>query len=199
MYNPRVRVESLLVSPISRASAQQRAGRAGRTRPGTFELLKFSKKKIKICCYCAGKCFRLYTEKAFKSELIPQTHPEILRSNLATVVSKEHCFCFRLFVLIYNNKKKVLQLKKLKIDDLVHFDFMVNNKKKKNYLNVNFFNFYFLKRILLHQKQWCVLWKCWIILVHWTTKEIWLIWVLFSFRSNENLNFKILIFFRSKR
>ena len=41
VYNPRVRVESLLVSPISKASAQQRAGRAGRTRP--------------------GKCFRLYT------------------------------------------------------------------------------------------------------------------------------------------
>ena len=30
VYNPRSRVESLLVSPISRASAQQRAGRAGR-------------------------------------------------------------------------------------------------------------------------------------------------------------------------
>jgi pre-mRNA-splicing factor ATP-dependent RNA helicase DHX15/PRP43 len=83
VYNPRIRVESLLVSPISRASAQQRAGRAGRTRP--------------------GKCFRLYTEKAFKKDLQPQTYPEILRSNLATVV---------------------LQLKKLGIDDLVHFDFM---------------------------------------------------------------------------
>lgn len=34
VYNPRIRVESLLVTPISRASAQQRAGRAGRTRPG---------------------------------------------------------------------------------------------------------------------------------------------------------------------
>lgn len=34
VYNPRIRVESLLVSPISKASAQQRAGRAGRTRPG---------------------------------------------------------------------------------------------------------------------------------------------------------------------
>ncbi|KAI8049085.1 P-loop containing nucleoside triphosphate hydrolase protein [Syncephalis plumigaleata] len=33
VYNPRVRVESLLVSPISKAAAQQRAGRAGRTRP----------------------------------------------------------------------------------------------------------------------------------------------------------------------
>ncbi|CAG8440529.1 3457_t:CDS:2 [Ambispora gerdemannii] len=83
VYNPRIRVESLLVSPISKASAQQRAGRAGRTR--------------------AGKCFRLYTEKAYTKELQEQTFPEILRSNLGSVV---------------------LQLKKLGIDDLVHFDFM---------------------------------------------------------------------------
>lgn len=83
IYNPRIRVESLLVSPISKASAQQRAGRAGRTRP--------------------GKCFRLYTEAAFKKELIEQTYPEILRSNLASTV---------------------LELKKLGIDDLVHFDLM---------------------------------------------------------------------------
>lgn len=83
VYNPRIRVESLLVSPISKASAQQRAGRAGRTRP--------------------GKCFRLYTEAAFKKELIDQTYPEILRSNLSSTV---------------------LELKKLGIDDLVHFDLM---------------------------------------------------------------------------
>lgn len=83
IYNPRIRVESLLVSPISKASAQQRAGRAGRTRP--------------------GKCFRLYTEDAFKKELIDQTYPEILRSNLSSTV---------------------LELKKLGIDDLVHFDLM---------------------------------------------------------------------------
>jgi len=83
VYNPRIRVESLLVSPISKASAQQRAGRAGRTRP--------------------GKCFRLYTEAAFKKELIEQTYPEILRSNLANTV---------------------LELKKLGVDDLVHFDLM---------------------------------------------------------------------------
>ena len=83
VYNPRIRVESLLVSPISKSSAQQRAGRAGRTRP--------------------GKCFRLYTEGAFKKELIETTYPEILRSNLASTV---------------------LDLKKLGIDDLVHFDLM---------------------------------------------------------------------------
>ncbi len=83
VYNPRIRVESLLVTAISKASAQQRAGRAGRTRP--------------------GKCFRLYTERAFRQEMQDNTYPEILRSNLGTVV---------------------LQLKKLGIDDLVHFDFM---------------------------------------------------------------------------
>ena len=66
VYNPRIRVESLLVSPISKASAQQRAGRAGRTRP--------------------GKCFRLYTERDFMKELEEQTHPEILRSNLSNTV-----------------------------------------------------------------------------------------------------------------
>lgn len=46
---------------------------------------------------------RLYTEKAYKNEMQDNTYPEILRSNLGTVV---------------------LQLKKLGIDDLVHFDFM---------------------------------------------------------------------------
>uniref|UniRef100_A0A672T4F3 RNA helicase n=1 Tax=Sinocyclocheilus grahami TaxID=75366 RepID=A0A672T4F3_SINGR len=40
-YNPRTAIESLIVTPISKASACQRAGRAGRNR--------------------AGKCFRLYT------------------------------------------------------------------------------------------------------------------------------------------
>ena len=66
VFNPRIRVESLLVSPISKASAKQRAGRAGRTRP--------------------GKCFRLYTEQAFEKELPDNAYPEILRSNLASVV-----------------------------------------------------------------------------------------------------------------
>ncbi|KAG9075422.1 DEAH-box ATP-dependent RNA helicase prp43, partial [Ceratobasidium sp. UAMH 11750] len=59
-------MESLFVSPISQASAQQRAGRAGRTRP--------------------GKCFRLYTERDYGVELVGQTPPEILRLNLANTV-----------------------------------------------------------------------------------------------------------------
>merc|ERR1712193_409288 len=83
VYNPRIRVESLLVAPISRASARQRAGRAGRTKP--------------------GKCFRLYTEESFHKDLQETTYPEILRSKMSNVV---------------------LTLKKLGIDDLVHFDFM---------------------------------------------------------------------------
>lgn len=83
VYNPRLRVESLLVSPISKASAKQRAGRAGRTR--------------------AGKCFRLYTEDSYNKELVQDTYPEILRSNLAGVV---------------------ITLKRLGIKDLVHFDLM---------------------------------------------------------------------------
>ena len=66
VYNPRIRVESLLVSPISRASAKQRAGRAGRTQP--------------------GKCYRLYTEISFRRDLQETTYPEILRSNLGNVV-----------------------------------------------------------------------------------------------------------------
>lgn len=65
IFNPRIRVESLLVSPISQASAQQRSGRAGRTQP--------------------GKCFRLYTEKSFQEELQIQSYPEVLRSRMETV------------------------------------------------------------------------------------------------------------------
>ena len=41
--------EALVVTPVSQASAKQRAGRAGRTRP--------------------GKCFRLYTEQSFNTQL----------------------------------------------------------------------------------------------------------------------------------
>jgi hypothetical protein len=44
-------MESLLVAPISKASAMQRAGRAGRTAP--------------------GKCFRVYTAYAFEVRVWP--------------------------------------------------------------------------------------------------------------------------------
>jgi pre-mRNA-splicing factor ATP-dependent RNA helicase DHX16 len=65
-YNPRSGMESLIVTPISKAAANQRAGRAGRTQP--------------------GKCFRLYTSFSFQNELNDNTVPEIQRTNMGNVV-----------------------------------------------------------------------------------------------------------------
>ena len=65
-YNPRTGMESLSVAPVSRASANQRAGRAGRVS--------------------AGKCFRLYTASAYRDELEESSVPEIQRVNLCHVV-----------------------------------------------------------------------------------------------------------------
>lgn len=65
-FNSRTGMESLMVVPISKASASQRAGRAGRTAP--------------------GKCFRLYTAWAYKQELEDNTVPEIQRINLGNAV-----------------------------------------------------------------------------------------------------------------
>ncbi|KAL1547772.1 RNA helicase [Salvia divinorum] len=62
VYNPKQGLDSLVITPISQASAKQRAGRAGRTGP--------------------GKCYRLYTESAFHNEMSPTTVPEIQRINL---------------------------------------------------------------------------------------------------------------------
>ncbi|KAI1383342.1 P-loop containing nucleoside triphosphate hydrolase protein [Hypoxylon trugodes] len=66
VYNPRMGMDTLQITPISQANAGQRAGRAGRTGP--------------------GKAFRLYTDKAFKDELYIQTIPEIQRTNLSNTV-----------------------------------------------------------------------------------------------------------------
>ncbi|CAK4652169.1 unnamed protein product [Aphanomyces euteiches] len=82
-FNPKVGMDSLIVVPCSQASARQRAGRAGRTGP--------------------GKCYRLYTENAYKNEMLPTAIPEIQRSNLGMVV---------------------LQLKAMGINDLMGFDFL---------------------------------------------------------------------------
>ncbi|RCI09694.1 hypothetical protein L249_3978 [Ophiocordyceps polyrhachis-furcata BCC 54312] len=82
-YDPKLGMDSLVVTPISQAQANQRAGRAGRTGP--------------------GKCFRLYTEAAYQSEMLPTTIPEIQRQNLAHTI---------------------LMLKAMGINDLLHFDFM---------------------------------------------------------------------------
>ncbi|GAA0169068.1 RNA helicase [Lithospermum erythrorhizon] len=65
-YNPITDIENLVVAPISKASARQRAGRAGRVRP--------------------GKCYRLYTEEYFMNKMDSAGIPEIQRSNLASCV-----------------------------------------------------------------------------------------------------------------
>lgn len=83
VYNSKTGMDSLVVTPISQAQAKQRAGRAGRTGP--------------------GKCYRLYTERAYRDEMLATPVPEIQRTNLATTV---------------------LQLKTMGINDLLHFDFM---------------------------------------------------------------------------
>ncbi|PNY26321.1 Pre-mRNA-splicing factor ATP-dependent RNA helicase prp22 [Tolypocladium capitatum] len=82
-YDPKLGMDSLVVTPISQAQANQRAGRAGRTGP--------------------GKTFRLYTEAAYQSEMLPTTIPDIQRQNLAHTI---------------------LMLKAMGINDLLHFDFM---------------------------------------------------------------------------
>lgn len=66
VFNPTTGMESLVVVPCSRASADQRAGRAGRVGP--------------------GKCYRLFTKWSFYNELQSNPTPEILRVNLSTVV-----------------------------------------------------------------------------------------------------------------
>ncbi|XP_005103973.1 probable ATP-dependent RNA helicase DHX35 [Aplysia californica] len=64
-YNPKSGIESLVIIPVSQASANQRAGRAGRVR--------------------AGKAYRLYTEEEF-DKLPVSTAPEMQRSDLAPVI-----------------------------------------------------------------------------------------------------------------
>jgi HrpA-like RNA helicase len=59
-------MDILKIYPISKNSATQRAGRAGREQEG-------------------GKCFRMYTEETFEG-LVDNTEPEILRCNLSGII-----------------------------------------------------------------------------------------------------------------
>lgn len=83
VFNPTTGMESLVVVPCSRASADQRAGRAGRVGP--------------------GRCYRLFTKWSFQNELPDNGVPEILRTNLSSVV---------------------LLLLSIGVTDLLNFDFM---------------------------------------------------------------------------
>jgi HrpA-like RNA helicase len=64
-YNPRTFTSSLIESPISKASANQRKGRAGRTREGT--------------------CYRLYSRRDFENRSLFTTE-EIFRTDLSEVI-----------------------------------------------------------------------------------------------------------------
>jgi len=82
-YNSKAGLDTLLVTPISQAAAIQRMGRAGRT--------------------CEGKCWRLYSELTYMNEMVPNTVPEIQRTNLANTI---------------------LLLKSMGFNDVLSFDFM---------------------------------------------------------------------------
>ncbi|KAI9351303.1 P-loop containing nucleoside triphosphate hydrolase protein [Obelidium mucronatum] len=66
VFNPKIGMDSLLITPISQANSMQRSGRAGRTGAGT--------------------CYRLYTEMAFRHEMYMNNIPEIQRISLSNVV-----------------------------------------------------------------------------------------------------------------
>ena len=87
-YSPKSKIQRLPVEKISQAAARQRMGRCGRTHEGI--------------------CIRLYSEEDYLQR--PEfTEPEILRTNLATVI---------------------LQMKSMRLGDVEDFPFLdVPNKK----------------------------------------------------------------------
>jgi len=93
VFNPRIGMDALQIFPVSQANSNQRSGRAGRTGP--------------------GQCYRLYTERQYREELLVQTVPEIQRTNLANVV---------------------LLLKSLGVENLLQFHFM-DPPPEENILN----------------------------------------------------------------
>ena len=93
VFNPRMGMDALQVFPCSRAGVDQRKGRAGRTGP--------------------GYAHRLFTEAAYKYEMLQSNVPEIQRTNLSNVV---------------------LLLKSLHVDNLLEFDFM-DPPPQENILN----------------------------------------------------------------
>lgn len=70
-YNPKTGMDRLVVVPISKVQAIQRAGRAGRTQ--------------------AGRCYRMYSEKFYNEQMCKTTIPEILRVNLTSLILTLKC------------------------------------------------------------------------------------------------------------
>ena len=82
-YSPRTKVQRLPIEPISQASADQRKGRCGRVSEGV--------------------CIRLYSRGGLRRRAPQFTEPEILRTNLASVI---------------------LQMKALRLGDVQDFPFL---------------------------------------------------------------------------
>lgn len=57
VYNPKIGMDTLQITPVSQANSNQRAGRAGRTGP--------------------GECYRLFSDTVFRAELLDTNIPEI--------------------------------------------------------------------------------------------------------------------------
>ncbi|PVD31684.1 hypothetical protein C0Q70_07102 [Pomacea canaliculata] len=66
-FDPKKNMNCLVVSPVSKSSAEQRKGRAGRTAP--------------------GKCYRLYSKRSFRA-MKPASLPEILRTHVGQAILK---------------------------------------------------------------------------------------------------------------
>lgn len=66
VFNAKIGLDSLAITPISQANANQRSGRAGRTGPGI--------------------CYRLFTEETMDNDMYQQSIPEIKRTNLSNTI-----------------------------------------------------------------------------------------------------------------
>ena len=100
VYNPKVGMDALQITPVSQANASQRTGRAGRTGAGYVFYVSTC---VLFLSLSLRFCYRLFTEMAFRNEMFPNTIPEIQRTNLANTV---------------------LLLKSLGVKNLLEFDFM---------------------------------------------------------------------------
>ncbi|KAF5095897.1 hypothetical protein D0Z00_002984 [Geotrichum galactomycetum] len=89
VWKPDLGMDTLLTTPISQAAASQRMGRAGREAP--------------------GKCFRLFTEETYTSDLPKQTEAEIVRCDVASAI---------------------LMLKRAGVDDVLGFDWVESPGKR---------------------------------------------------------------------
>ena len=108
-FYPKLNIDTLKVTQISKNSALQRAGRAGRESPGI--------------------CYRLYTQEEYKN-FSEQTEPEILRINLRNI-------SLQLFSIGYTNFEKINFIDKPPMDNFNNaFDDLISygalDKENKN-------------------------------------------------------------------